>query len=292
MTSPYYTPSGKAPLRGILFSLASGLAAALIGGVIYAAAVWYIPFVYLNMVFCGLLALAIGLGVGLCGKAGHLRSPSLATLIGLFCGLAALYMQWAAYLAFIYSKQASSYFGLLGTILADPAGMVKVIGSISERGLWSIKSIRPSGLMLQAMWAMEALILMLGAAFFARSPVQEPYSEGCGAWMEEETLSPAIAPVTDPASFRATLERGDLSPLLQSILPVENTAFAFIKTHSCDGDATAYISVVNTEITRKGSKEESSDTEIVEYLRVPLSAVHELRAHLAQLQPVQVTPGV
>lgn len=279
--SLYYTPSGKTPALGSVLSLAGGILAAIIGGVVYAAAVWFLPFAYLNFIICGALAMAVGFGAGLGGKFGHLRSPFLVGVIALFCGLLAMYIQWVAYLTFVLGKQAS-YTELFTTILVDPAGVWQVMMKISVRGIWSVKSFRPSGLMLQAFWAAEALIIVLGAAFFSRSPVQEPYSESCGQWMEEETLSPPIAYVAASDSFRSALERGDHSPLLQAELPAGDS-YAVIKIHSCQGDTNAYCSVVNTEVTKKGKKEETSNTDVVEYLRVPLTFVQELRAHLSQL---------
>lgn len=278
----YYTPSGKTPALGVILSLAGGLAAAVIGGAVYAAAVWFLPFAYLNFIICGVLAIAVGFGAGFGGKSGHLRSPFLVGIIALFCGLLAVYIQWVTYLTFVLGKQAS-YADLFTTILVDPAGAWEIMMKISVRGIWSVKSFRPSGLLLQAFWAAEALIIVLGAAFFSRSPVQEPYSEGCGKWMEEETLSPPIAYVADPDSFRSALEREDHSPLLQAALPAGDS-YAVIKIHSCQGDTDAYCTVVNTEVTKKGKKEETSDTDVVEYLRVPLTFVQELRAHLGQLQ--------
>lgn len=279
--SLYYIPSGKAPALGIILSLAGGLVAAAIGGAVDAAAVWFLPFVYLNFIICGALAMAVGLGAGFGGKLGHLRNPLLVALIALFCGLLGVYIQWVAYLTFVLGKQAS-YAELFTTILVDPAGVWQVMMKISAKGIWSVKSFRPNGLILQAFWAAEALIIILGATIFSRSPVQTPYSEGCRQWMKEETLSPPIAHVADPDSFRNALERGDHSPLLRAALAVGDS-YAVIKIHSCQGDTDAYCSVVNTEVTKKGKKEETSNTDVVEYLRVPLTFVQELRTHLSQL---------
>lgn len=88
----YYKPSGNFSPISIGYLAALALTAFPILGLIYAYAIWYIPFIYINFI----IAAGFGFGIGLLintfviGK-GKVRNVMLSILFGLLGGFISLY---------------------------------------------------------------------------------------------------------------------------------------------------------------------------------------------------------
>ncbi|AWM33131.1 hypothetical protein [Hymenobacter nivis] len=79
---------------------------------------------------------------------------------------------------------------------------------INETGTWSLKSTTPSGLVLWAIWLIEATIIVGGAYLMAAAQAQEPFSEATGAWADEETLAHPVGYIAQTADARRAFETG------------------------------------------------------------------------------------
>ncbi|HTI49518.1 MAG TPA: hypothetical protein VL475_01150, partial [Planctomycetaceae bacterium] len=82
----FYRHSGTAPAFGILRTFIMGAGAATFLAIIYAFAIHYIPFVYLNLLMTLGMGMVVGWVVSREAKAAKIRHGVLPALIGLACG--------------------------------------------------------------------------------------------------------------------------------------------------------------------------------------------------------------
>ncbi len=123
----YYEFSGKIGPLGIVAVLLSGGAASIILGFVYAYAVFFIPFVYVNFLFTIFFGMGIGMAIGWGARIGKARSGAFIALAGLGFGLVGEYFQWCKYLGI--DKPIK---------IASPGQLLEVLGGMAETGVWSI----------------------------------------------------------------------------------------------------------------------------------------------------------
>ena len=242
----------------------SGLIAGFGGGLLYGFAIYHIPWIYLGLVLCGLLAFVIGKVIALSGRIQHVRSPAFCLIIALVSAFVAEYAQWAAYLCALMKAPLSLF-------LTSPALVLEVVRDINQTGLWSIFDIHPEGGLLLTVWLLEMGIIVVGAVVFVNGNKTVPYSEIGKCWMTEERLFPLLAGIEDVKATRARLEQGDRS-VLHSLVPVADNAerHAFLIWYFCPGDNTAYLTLSNATLSvNDGEIVEKVQEEVVGYLRVP-----------------------
>lgn len=268
-----YAPSGQMPPRGILMVLLIGGLASAVAGGIYAALIWYNPFIYVN--FLGSAAFAFLLGVaGTTGvKIGHLRSPTVAAALGALVGLMGLWASWVVWLYLLTGDGDES-----GLIIFSPGDMAAIISLVAENGVWSIKNFTPTGVVLYGLWAIEAGILLVGPSYLLYSAASEPYCEDCDAWAETIIEGLNLGPVQAIRTLEDHLMRGDMAPLRElgaPTLPV----FARLVVSSCPGGRRqGFLSLMSVTITvnKKGESEEDTQ-DLIKNLVISSKAVADLK---------------
>lgn len=229
----YYQASGRfSPLAIVYFVLLAFIAFPIIG-LIYAYAIWYIPFIYINILLTAGFGLAIG---GLTGfvviSLGKVRNTMLALLLGILGGVLALYFHWAAWVDLVINAGESYGSDRIGITLsnvklvqvmslaANPGILFELIGEINAVGTWGLRGGTVSGLLLSVVWLIEALIVLGLSTYLPYTSAQHPFSEMANDWMESEEL-PAFEFIEDKDTFRAQLEQSN-PEALQSLQIAQN----------------------------------------------------------------------
>ena len=303
--SPYYKPSNKMPVPGILALLAGGIIAALVLALVYIYAVWYIPFVYINFFICLGFGLVLGAVLALLVRLGKLRSPGAVGALALLVGLVAVYLEWGVYLTLLFNSETTGVgkeadttttfsLPLFADIIAHPGAMWLAMQKINETGTWTLKGSTPSGVFLAVIWVIEAVIILGGTYLMAKAQATEPFSETSNEWATEETLAHPLTFAQDAAATRTALETGQFHHLTPHTGAGAEDPFARLKLHSAPNDHNCrYLTLENvtTTIDKKGKASQSTTT-VVQHLAISPAAFAELQRRFGTLpvgQPAPVT---
>ena len=290
----YYRNQGGAPLGGVITALIVGLIAAIILGGLYTVAVWFVPLIYINILFAVALGVLLGKSVGLGAIKGKVRSVGPVLLIALIAALVAEYVQWATYLTLFAHAGDSTSFGsgssridLVSTSfsasvflywLGHPGDMITMAQAIAQEGVWSIKNHVPTGVELYAVWGIEALIIIGFTLGFAREQINKPYSESADCWMGKQVMPAALPYIEQPKEFIGQLEAGNYDVILNSeTIPDDAKASrAKLTIYSCPEDSYAYLSITNFKAVKKKVK----SAHILKYFKLEKSAALRLAQHV------------
>ena len=221
----YYKPSGQfSPLAPIYLLIASVTVFPLLG-LIYSYAIWYIPFIYINVLITGACGFAIGFIVDRSAiRLGKVRNNALAMLLALVGGFVACYFQWVVWVDLAINISDSVGGSRIGfsisnikldevlTLAADPALVVSLISEINAVGTWGLAGGAVSGIFLTIIWIIEAVILLGIPVLMASKASKKPFSESTNNWMKEKNAG-AFAFITEPHQLVANLEGGNFNEL-------------------------------------------------------------------------------
>ncbi len=266
----YYEHSGVVPVVGLaLMAAGAGIAAHVLGW-IYGLAIYWVPFIYLNVVFTLVLAAGVGTTVGFLAKAGKIRSGGLCALVALAAGVIAQNAQWQAWLG-QYLEPAE---------LLELGGPLGAIPAIAEYGAWSVFGWTPAGWSLWAIWGVEGVIIVGGIAAIGWAAVAEtPFCERCERWVDSPMTIAPFDYVHDADRLKASVDAGDLSAIrAMEKVRAGATMYAALDLYECQQCHTfRLLTVKNVERKQDGDgKEELDDTPIVQNLIVDSSTYDEL----------------
>jgi hypothetical protein len=211
----FYSHSGKLGKRGVLWALVSGLVVGLVLCRYYVRALCWMPVVYLNPFITIAYGSAVGAATAIGAKLGHLRNLSVALLLGVLTGLAALYFAWA------YDPLAR--IGVFEEPVWDSDTLwayMKLLYAHGSGWLWP-GGPTISGVPLVAVWLVEAAVIVgLSAQIAHRWLIDQPYCEESERWMKREKNVARLALDDGSADngVDAKLQRlseGDLSVLAE-----------------------------------------------------------------------------
>ena len=192
MNNRVYKTSGTFDPVGLGLGIAIAVAAMFPIAFLYAYAIRYIPFIYLNFLisFGAVFAVAYAYvwGEGL-GK----NRSRLASLAGmLFVGILTLYVFWVTFL-FVLLRHDIGY----GKLLFDPGLIKDLIKELVEVGWFTLKRARVKGTIYGIMLAIEAVTYIVIFVYVWWTALKERvFCEKCQKWVERVTL-----PVLADASF-------------------------------------------------------------------------------------------
>jgi uncharacterized membrane protein YvlD (DUF360 family) len=196
--SPYYEESGKVPPAGFIIALSIGILTALALSFVYAYAISYIPFIYLNFLLTGLFGVVIGAVVAMSAGFGKIRNRKVVIALAVVAALVACYMSWV--LA-VYLWLDSEVF------IFNPSDLLTIIQVVAQEGVWSLKGATPTGAALYAIWGIEAAVIF-GASFFGAIGAYsaEPFCENCNEWTKVVELTERLEEPEDFTAFLQGLE--------------------------------------------------------------------------------------
>lgn len=178
----YYEHSGKFTVGGLLVGLLGGMAISFPLAFIYAYITLYNPFIYINFIGTALLGVFVGGITGALMTWRKVRNGTLAVVVGILVGAVAYYFAWAIWLyAFLRRNQVED-IPLWAMVILPPL-VWEVILKVNEVGAWTLRSFKPTGVVLWGFWGAESLTV-LGASIYGAfgMMIREPFCENCGVW--------------------------------------------------------------------------------------------------------------
>jgi hypothetical protein len=298
-TTPYYQPSGRTPLAGVIIFLVAGVLAAWLLGIAYTYAVEYIPIIYANILATVGFGYALGWVCDRLARIGKLRSPAKVTVLAIIVALAGLWLHWAFFCAFIFNKYGNNYPLVAGYIehLKSPSEIVDSMKTILAHGHFTLgrgNKTAVTGPVLATIWVIETLIIVGLCAVVSRATSRKPFSETCDCWAAGEKLPAHLPAIADPDAFKTPAESGNIDTLLNAA-PVAETepVYAELTLHAVENDPDCrYLTLEKIAITldKKGKKQRKSTT-IAEHLHITPAQHQKLRARFAPAAPAPQPPA-
>jgi hypothetical protein len=200
------------PVTGVLLTLLGGVAVAVVGAIVYAYAVRYIPFVYITF-FCTIaFGALIGFVMGLLARAGRLRNRLVTLVLMLAVTLIAYYFAWLFWVRATLNQIPDASRIPTSALVTSPALLWDIITTLNEAGTWSLRSSSPvSGWFLTLIWFAEAAMIFGLALLTAAGTVSDDmFCETCNRWVPGGTQIRRTVPA-DPITARQRLEARDFN---------------------------------------------------------------------------------
>lgn len=272
-TSKYYTHSGTFSPLSIVYFLVFGIIGCSILGALYGLAIYYIPFVYLNVLITFIFGLLSGMVIVFASKAGKARNTALTTFFALVFGAFAWYVSW---IIWIHQTSHSSSF------ILTPQELGNYMSIIAKLGPWSVFGWQAKGVPLYLIWFIEFAIIAGGAAFMAWSSIRDlPFCEDCKVWMDSpQTIGP-LEPAADQQELTFQLERGDFSTLgAMKKLEGETKEYSNIILTSCDKcDKNHLLSLQQVTVTEDEKNKTSKDEKtFLSLLKIDSGSYQQLKS--------------
>ena len=183
----YYQHSGRIGLAPILVLIVGIPIIALLAAVYSYLVVWCPVIGYVNILFLGGFIIASSFVLTTIARIGKSRSPTSMALLGLVCGLVAVYFAWIFFIKALFKDQVE-----IVDLMANPVALGKAVYFINDEGWWE-----PSGIVQWILSAIESGAIIIGLTMAGWSSIdREVYCEDCGNWCENfETMR--LAPTED-----------------------------------------------------------------------------------------------
>ena len=217
-----YSHSGAVPVLGALGTILAGAVTAVLGGLAYGYAFYYIPVAYLNILF----TLAFGAGIGFvvvsAAVAGKVRSPLFVGAVTFGSTLLGLYAYWGAYLL------ALAGIDRVGLVAFWPPALLDFGRFLFENGSWGLREGEVvKGGLLAIIWIVETVVIVGLSMTIARLDGDRPFCEACNEWTQRQRGIARLASDGSEPAWTAVLA-GDL-PSLASFEPAEPGARQFVR---------------------------------------------------------------
>ena len=282
MSAPaYYQHSGNlSPVLLVLGALIA-LVGALLVAWIYAYAIYYIPFIYINAFLTAGFGFAVAMISVHVMRGAKLRNGFVFGVVALLITAVAFYGHWAAWVGIVL--RASDVEVTAVDIALQPRAMWGTILDINAGGAWSIFGVDVSGIPLWVVWLLEAgivfgLSLVIGYDMFS----DVPFCEKCESWCKKHT-NVARVRHGDAAAVVEAFENRDLDALrsFEAVAPGPEVGDWFecdVETCSdCGATSTLDVSIVVATKNEKG--EVSKDTtSVVSNLLLTTQEVEGIRS--------------
>jgi hypothetical protein len=217
--SGIYEPKGFAYIFGV-----AGVGTLLLA-LVYNFILRNMPFVQFNFLLAWGYAVGSGMLIKIGGKLGKIRDNQILTIAGLVMGTFSLYIAWAVHISMMQ-----------GGIFIFPTTLIKHIELLAEKGSWEFFCSTFTGVELVAVWAIEALLIIIYAALAAQ--IDEPFCEDCNEWIEARDEISPLAPTKRGELIEKALQRGDFL-LLKEIKraandKIDHTKISMLRCLKCN----------------------------------------------------------
>ncbi|HXU72532.1 MAG TPA: hypothetical protein VN947_24585 [Polyangia bacterium] len=267
-----YRSSGKLGSLTIAYFLAAIVAAAGVAW-LYQMLMTWIPYIYVNLVLCGLFGAGLGVAGAFAVRRGHCRNRlvALALAVPLALGGVAASFYWA------YQSTLSKIADANGATVADVRAEVPFSRWVEGRKQagWTMSSSHSSsssrnspdisGAGVLVIWAIEALAILGIAVLIVDTEASKPYCESCGRWCTAKPLS--LGGLGQPDVEQA-VQLGDLMPLvdIQVRGDGDGSRSLLMTGHICEGCSdTGFLSVDEKIVTRKKKQSQTKTVHLIRY---------------------------
>ena len=270
----YYKHSGMIGFMGILCLVFLGVPATVFLSIIYSYAIFYIPFVYINLFLTIGCGAAVGYMVSKCAKLGKIRNNTFLLITGFGFGLLSEYVGWVSWL-FALSEQKY--------IILSPGTILEIMADLSKEGVWSIHGTTPQGIFLYLVWAVEAVLILGFSTFMVWHLLgTKAFCERCGVWVKGNDSISLLEPIANPGECKLQLEQGDYTTL-ESLKKVEVSSdhFTVIELYHCSGCNALFLLTVKdvkVKINSNGGEDLQEDL-VVRNLIIDSQIYERLKNH-------------
>lgn len=292
MDSTYYKASGKFSPSVFISYLLIALISTPILALIYTHIIYYMPFIYFNVLITVGSAILLGFLTGKAINKGKCRNTLIASVLSIISVILMKYLTWAIYVPLVYTKSyevldmnLAERLQLSLYLLADPAYLLEGLSEIASIGVWSVFSVDFNGPLLYIVWVLEALIFIIGCCLMARSAAKEPYCEETNQWFKESKGEIKLNAPSDIQQFKADIEAGQMSDFIAMLSDTfaDSDNYLSVKFYSLDDIDYGYMSVQDVTKTKdKKGKEKEDKNNIFEYIRVESNVLQSVKQPVSQ----------
>jgi hypothetical protein len=263
----YYKHSGRFSAAGVVKALLVGALVGVPLGVVYAYVVLYIPIAgSISFLITGGTGFLMGWVISTQIKSGKVRNLPMGLLIALAAAGLMYVTSWEAWLYGLVGRAGQNVSVL--EFLTSPGAVWDLLVTINQNGAWSFKGSKPTGIMLDLLWLLEAGGLVgipLGMTWQALNAV--PFCEECNKWGATRDLIDVNA--GDGAAVKAKLEGREFAALTAlGKAPVGSMHFWHVCFQGCaDCDSTQTLCVDDVALSvDKNGKMQTKRTKVVSRL--------------------------
>lgn len=171
----YYQHSGRIGFAPLLILIAGIPIIALLAAVYSYLVVWCPVIGYVNILFLGGFIIASSFTLTTIARIGKSRSRGSMAVLGLICGLFAVYFAWLFFIKALFNNQVA-----LVDLITNPRVLGNAVYAINQEGWWE-----PSGLVQWTLSAIESGAIVVGLTMAGWSSIdREVFCEDCGGWCE------------------------------------------------------------------------------------------------------------
>lgn len=254
----YYRPSGIAPLKGVLITLLVAIPTALLLGLGYSWCIWKIPFIYIDVILTVALGLILGMITQGLMRLGKIRSTPVSVFMGFIIAAVAIYAKWSEWSVMVDGEIFDAGYTVaqsnILTTLAQPLYTLDRMTLLNETGLWSLHDIEVNGILLWAVWAIEAGIIffLILACVFRQSRL--PFSETGDNWIKGMVSPDLIEAKVTFKEMRQQLEQENFSLLIDGLKTSTTERNWRITFYADDIFGEYYLEIVEQKAVKSGKK--------------------------------------
>lgn len=256
---------------GILLMGLKGFIGIPIVAAIYAFLIIVIPFLIVRILLVLLYPVICSVIISQAAKKGKVRNLTLITCAGILFGLFAEYTSWVIWIAII-SKEVSLLWSFF-----SPINVAYLISIIAKIGVWSFRSVEPTGGVLYFFWLIEAIIVVGGTAYLAnKANADTPFCEESDTWVEKKSDIGVFAPIKNPVKFKKEFEQMGYSAFNQ-FEPAQTMGdnFTIVQLYECEECKNFFVLNIKNKTIKFDSKGKRREeyTPIISNLQVTSSVV-------------------
>ncbi|MBI1854022.1 MAG: hypothetical protein HYR85_27100 [Planctomycetes bacterium] len=189
-SSDAYALSGRPGLAFLLPIV--GIASAAISAFVYAWLDVYFPIRgYLSFLFVVWLAFGAATPLMFAGPLFKVRDAATLRVYGVVTGVATVYIAWTFFACILVIESSPDTAPTIWYWIRSPIALWQFARAVAESGWYSFGrgpgSVRPTGIVLWASWAIEAGVVIGTCAWLAPRRIRDrAFCEDCNRWMSDE----------------------------------------------------------------------------------------------------------
>lgn len=267
-----YKHSGKVPPSGLMLAAVILIPAAIILGILYSAAVVYIPFIKLRGIATFFYGGALGALSGTVCYQAKFRSHFFVLLTTLGVTLLSYYVSWGIHPAMLAMWNGENMDDVISVAIMGlrPDFVIGWARFIFDNGLWGMNANNAiSGWAVVALWAVEALIIF-GVALAAKMTYgNAPFCEDCNEWTEE-TKELANLPVSPEDPAWQQFAGGNLDAVKKLQISQETPQYVELQLAACPSCTNSdFISAVGVTLSVNNDGDlQKQENDIVRHLHI------------------------
>ncbi len=211
----HYELSGEVNPASFPMILLKGVIGAIILGALYAAGIFYVPFIYILCFFTVAFGVALGSIMVHSMVKGEVRNRKTFLVFSFLAACIGIYAHWVIWLIF-YGE----------SLILNPIDLLEKIGRVGKNGVWSFEGWTPAGTSLYSLWGLEALtIIAISLLASLRSFRELVYCENCKKWLEKSEKESLIYSLPKEEAMQR-VRAGDFEAI-KALRPYKNSKSAY-----------------------------------------------------------------